>query len=162
MNRAAGSTKSEQVVGTPQKFITAVNNFLNREPILDLCAIEKNKKAPNFISPEQDSLNQEWHKYWPYDKSTYFWLNPPFNDCKTWLKKAYKESQKGPIIASLTPASVGSTWYRECVRGKCLSLFLESRMTFEGHNQSFPKDLMLCVWQKGLVGGGTLNWRAYL
>jgi phage N-6-adenine-methyltransferase len=147
-------TKSVQTVETPDDFFSAVvarfGNFS-----WDLAANASNTKCENFFSEEQNSLNQAWHQL-----GGNLWLNPPFSNIETWAAKCVEESRLGADIFMLVPASVGSDWFRHCVEGKSYALALSPRMTFVGHKDPYPKDLMLCVyngWE--LTGFGTWRWR---
>lgn len=131
--------RSEQVVGTPEEFIMAVEERFGHLSV-DLAATAENAKAPFHIGPESDSLKQKWNLY-----DGNLWLNPPFGHIKPWVKKASKTIPSGRILV-LVPASVGSNWFADHVWGRARVYFLRPRMMFVGHTAGYPKDLMLLVY----------------
>ena len=89
-----------------------------------------------------DSLTRDWTK----DLfGALGWLNPEFNDIDPWAKKCFEEAQKGTRIALLTPLTVAN-WADKYCHGKALVLGLNPRLVFTGHTQSYPKDLMLTMY----------------
>lgn len=50
----------------------------------DVCCSEKNIPSQiHFIKGNTDGLTVDWTKN--------NWCNPPFNECKKWIEKAFKE-----------------------------------------------------------------------
>jgi site-specific DNA-methyltransferase (adenine-specific) len=93
---------------------------------LDTCALPHNTKCRTFINAETtDSLKQDWHKL-----SRVCWMNPPYSDTGTWMKKAYEESQKGCTIVTLIPADTSVNWFHEWVFGKAEVWLLQGRIAF--------------------------------
>lgn len=139
--------RSEQTVVTPPEFIESVLHLLGlKEFYIDLAATKTNAKAKIIITPNMDSLRQEWCDWIPFGKTG--WLNPPYSDIRPWVQKAY-ESQRS--IAMLVPASVGSNWWRDWVHEKALVLFLNGRIQFVGHPAGYPKDLALLLYARPLA-----------
>lgn len=103
----------------------------------DLAATAENRKCEKFISPEQNSLSIDWRTL---DGS--LWLNPPFERIRPWAEKCAATRQWNKIFL-LTPASVGSNWFRDFVFKKALVLALNGRITFVGETMAYPKDCML-------------------
>jgi phage N-6-adenine-methyltransferase len=132
--------RSVQEVGTPREFLDAVERRFGSLD-WDLAADGSNHVTPYWFGPgsryEQDSLTAHW-------AAGYFsWLNPPYGNIAPWARKC---AFAGMRIAFLVPASVGSNWFAEHVDGKALVLFLRPRLTFVGHTQSYPKDLILAMY----------------
>ena len=65
---------------------------------------------------------------------------------------------EGSRILLLVPASIGANWFAEHVHQRAYVLALQGRLTFDGHTQSFPKDLILAVYGWG-PGFGVWSWR---
>jgi hypothetical protein len=66
----------------------------------------------------------------------------------------------GATIAMLIPASVGSGYFAEWIRGKATILYPRPRLTFIGHDAPYPKDLALCVYSDRMAPGEySWNWR---
>lgn len=166
-----GSEKSKQDQGTPWEFIRAVEARYG--PIaFDLAASAHNKKHERYFSlpgdpkaEAHDSLFQPWHKLCAtVDQGSILWLNPEFKHIAPWAKKCLEESAKlsrGVRIGFLTPASVGSNWYRDFVFKKAWTNFLNGRIIFDGDVQPYPKDLMLTLfgWAGMQVGVDVWTWK---
>lgn len=142
--------KSFQDYATPWEFIRAVENRFGKLDI-DLAGSQENKKAPEVYTLEMDSLSMVW----PHGKN--LWLNPRFAKCKIWAQKCRDwhfndmlETTNGRIFL-LTPAAIGSNWFRDNVYGKALVLALNGRITFEGQTAPYPKDCILSCY--GLLPG---------
>lgn len=145
--------KTQQVVGTDPKLFGILNFHFGFS--IDLACTVDNQLCPRGITEAEDSLSQEWHKLGP----GYMWLNPPFNDCRTWAAKCHEESKKGARIVMLTPASVGSNWFRDHVYHVARVRFLTGRLKFVGHDKPFPKDCMISIYDGINFGIDVWNWR---
>lgn len=145
--------KSEQTVGTPRAFIDAVEKRFGKLRV-DLAALPENSKAPLCITPEMDSLKQDWNQL-----SGNLWLNPPYAKIGDWVAKCAEYHGDGRILV-LVPASISTNWFEKHVFGKARIIALKGRLTFEGHTASFPKDLMLLVYDVGEDNGFEVwDWR---
>lgn len=144
--------KSKQDYCTPRNFIADVEGRFGPLAV-DLAARADNTKAPEFITPERDSLIAPWDSW----SKVNAWLNPPFGNIDPWAAKCLKMAplfrEWGGRILLLTPASVGSNWYRDHVHDKARVIFLNGRLTFEGAEDAYPKDCMLTVFGAGGVPG---------
>lgn len=145
--------RSKQDYGTPLKFIAAVNARFG--PIeWDLACTRENKKAPWGISPPADSLQHVWSAL-----CGNAWLNPPFDNIAPWAEKMDLEMRRRNYFSFfLTPASIGTDWFAKHVAGKAMVLGLSPRLTFEGCDDPYPKDLMLSVYGYGFHGFDTWRW----
>jgi phage N-6-adenine-methyltransferase len=146
--------KSKQDYGTPWEFIDAVvKRFGPLE--WDLACTRSNQKTKyGYTYPEQDSLRQLW-----YPIVGNAWLNPPFDNIGEWAQKlAYECVDRKAFTFFLTPASIGTEWFAKYVAGKAMVLGLSPRLTFEGCDDPYPKDLMLSVYGFGFHGFDTWRW----
>lgn len=132
--------KSKQDVETPPIFIRAIVAKFGLLSF-DLAASPHNAKNPNYFTKEQNSLIQPWHEL-----RGLLWLNPEFDPIGPWVEKCAKEAALGAKILCLTPASVGSNWFRDFVHKKALVLALNGRITFVGSTDPYPKDLMISAY----------------
>lgn len=150
--------ESEQVVGSPRDFLDAVERRFG--PIgLDLAANSDNHVCPLWFGPGSPLLGGE-DSLAPsvsWAGSPLRWLNPEFGDIEPWAAKCAAE-RRHAFIALLTPASIGSDWFRDHLHHKALVLGLSPRMTFVGHDDPYPKDLILSVFGP-LVCPGFDVWR---
>lgn len=146
---------SKQDYGTPWEFIRAVEHRFG--PIAcDLAASAENAKAPLFIDESRNSMSVAWSAEQPTGN---LWLNPPFADIMPWAAKAQAESaRRAGLILMLTPASIGSEWFRWYVNAHAFVLGVGPRLTFEGCHDPYPKDCMLSVFGMGLRGFDVWRW----
>lgn len=168
LDRRTGPTvrrgKSKQDYGTPWEFIHAVEGRFG--PIVwDLAAHAGNAKSSNFYTKEDDTLVQPWAERHPAGN---LWLNPEFGNIEPYAAKcAAERARRVGFIFLLTPASVGTDWFKDHVHGKAVVLGLSPRLQFEGTKPNpetgridgYPKDLMLSVFGYGLHGFDTWRWK---
>jgi site-specific DNA-methyltransferase (adenine-specific) len=99
---------------------------------LDAAAEEHNAKLPSYISPQQDSLSQDW-----FTLGTTVWLNPPYGrQIKHWIRKAYEESLKGICVVVLTFARTDTDWWHTYARRAAEIRMIKGRVKFvreDGH-----------------------------
>lgn len=146
--------RSRQDYETPWEFIRAVEAKLGKITC-DLAASRDNHKAPVYYTIAQDSL-ANGALWCPMGIC---WLNPPFGVIGPWAKKCWDESQLGARIVMLTPASVGSNWFRDYVHNRARVLFLSPRIQFECADDPYPKDLMLSCFGWSHVGYECWRWK---
>lgn len=144
--------KSKQDWATPPEFIEAVEKRFGKIEF-DLAASAENTKHTGFYDEERDSLKQDWHKLYGN-----LWLNPPFSNIAPWAKKCAEEASLGATILFLTPASIGSNWFRDYVHRKAQVLALNGRITFIGAITPYPKDCILSTYGFP-IGFDVWNWR---
>lgn len=147
---------SFQAYETPKDFIDAVVRRFG--PIdVDLACHAHTSKGAIGITPAEDSLSVPWCQW--YDST--LWLNPEFNNIPVWVEKCAEEARfmrRGRILL-LTPASIGTNWFRDHVNRKAMVLGLSPRLTFKGEKDPYPKDLMLSVYGQAYSGFDTWNWK---
>jgi hypothetical protein len=157
--------KSKQDYGTPRDFIRAVERRFGRITF-DLAASASNTVVPLsaehgyrisnkcWFDKDDDSLVQNWAGL--YDNA---WLNPEFDNIALWAEKMAREMRwRRALTFFLTPASIGTDWFAKHVAGKAMVLGLSPRLTFEGCDDPYPKDLMLSVYGFGFHGFDTWRW----
>lgn len=141
------ATETKQDYGTPIEFIQAIERRFGSLD-WDLAANAENRKAPQWIGEEEDSLSVQWAGRGK------MWLNPPFKHIEPWAEKCAKDRLPSDRIFFLTPASVGTNWFWDHVFGNALVLPIHPRLTFDGapinpkkgKPDVYPKDLMLSVF----------------
>lgn len=169
--------KSKQDYGTPWAFIRAVEKRWGKIQV-DLAAHAGNAKCDLYITKEENSLEISWSERFGRGKikpvpgktaremfdtefsSPLCWLNPEFADIGTWAAKCALETRSylSPRIIMLTPASIGTEWFRAFVHGKAQVLGIGPRLTFEGETHPYPKDLMLSLFGFGKPGFDVWRW----
>lgn len=159
---------SDQSVGTPPEFLRAVEGLFGKKLAFDLAADDDNtvvqatrqwrhyseNERGGSLSPLIDWANCPGATDESGNHDGILWLNPPFGNIKPFAEKASRtEYRNGQLLTMLVPASVSSNWHAEYVHDKALVLFVRPRLTFVGHEKTFPKDLMLACYGKGLEPG---------
>ena len=154
--------QSKQDHETPKDFIEAIEKRFGRIE-WDLAANEQNKKATCYFGPDhknpdcRDGLAQDWDEL--VGGGGVFWLNLEFGFIDPWAEKCASARGRCGFTLLLTPASIGTDWFREHVENKAVVLGLSPRIKFVGETQGYPKDLMLSVFGFGLSGFGTWRWK---
>lgn len=149
--------QAKQDYGTPWEFVDAVASKWG--PIVhDLACTRANAKAPSgYYHPEVDALTRDWSADFPTGN---LWLNPPFKTIEPWAEKcAFHGIRRDGLIFLLTPASIGTDWFRARVYGNARVLGVSPRLTFEGEKDPYPKDLMLSIFGKATDGFALWRWR---
>ena len=142
--------KSRQDYETPQDLIDAIERRFG--PLtFDLAAHAKNTKCPDYYNSRVDSLKQDWSLL-----KGNLWLNPPFAHIDPWAEKCketvwcWQHINVTPIlpftIFLLTPASIGSEWFRKHIYMHAHVIGLNPRLKFVGEEDAYPKDCMLSLF----------------
>lgn len=148
--------RSNQGYATPPNFVRACEELFGRRVVWDLAASEANTKADRWYDEAMNSLLQPWHRI--NAPGGMLWLNPPFDNIAPWAEKCATESALPgcPPILLLTPASIGSNWFRDHVFVQARVIALNGRIQFVGASDPYPKDLILSVY--GLGGNALEIW----
>ena len=105
---------------------------------LDVCAEEYNKKCEVYFSPKDNALLQKW--------TGVCWMNPPFGQQGKWVKKAYKESQRGATVVCLLPSRTNTNWWHDyCMKGEVR--FIRGRPKFKGCKHWLPQPLAIVIFR---------------
>jgi phage N-6-adenine-methyltransferase len=128
---------------TPQDLFDELNSEFGFT--LDVCATFDNAKCPNFYSPIQDGLLQEWKGI--------CWMNPPYGkQIKEWMKKAYWVSLKGVTVVCLVPSRTDSGWWHDyAMKGEIR--FIRGRLRFGGSKNSAPFPSAIIVFRPREIDG---------
>ena len=107
---------------TPPDLFQMGCDYFDFEPSMDLCATGFNKKCKIFI--KENALDMDWKR----DS----WLNPPYENVKLWIQKAYDEHRKWnvSILALLFVKSDTRIWHDCILHGKAEIYFIEGRIHF--------------------------------
>jgi hypothetical protein len=154
---------SKQDYETPDEFVRAVERLVGiagQGFAVDLAATEANSKGQTCITPEADSLVVNWLRLPSASEGRWCWLNPPFAHLEPWVAKCAYARRNGLRIACLLPAGVGTNWFAAHVAGQAMVLFVRPRLTFVGHDDPYPKDLILCLYDGPRVGYAPWVWKA--
>lgn len=129
---------------TPQWLFDELNKEFRFD--IDVCATKENAKCPDFISLEQNALEEDWYGM--------CWMNPPYGkDLGKWVKKAYWASRiigEAQIVA-LLPARTDTKWFWDyCIHNEIR--FLKGRIKFQGAESSAPFPSMIVVFGRYTSG----------
>lgn len=149
--------KSEQAVKTQLEFVVAVQRRFGLIQ-WDLAADASNTLGEQGYygpgSPDEDSLMAPW------PIRALCWCNPPYGLIEPWARRCATQGAMGSRILLLVPASVGSRWFNLWVRPYAFVFELTPRLTFEGHQKPYPKDLVLAYFgPEGFVGREPWHWK---
>ena len=103
VNKGLMSSNSQEWA-TPQNLFKAFDEEFNF--VLDVAATFANMKCDHFFDEARDGLAQDWAEYINKRKDIRggaVWMNPPYNDVKSWVEKAASEAIKGVTVACLLP-----------------------------------------------------------
>jgi phage N-6-adenine-methyltransferase len=143
-------TSSRQDYATPWGFVKAVEKDFKIDFIWDLAASSSNAVTEKHFDKKTNSLIENWCDL-PNDGA--WWLNPPYDDIGSWVKKCKNTSKiinKLFNIFVLVPASVSTNWFADHVFDVADVYFVRPRITFVGAKHPYPRDLMLLrYWHEG-------------
>ena len=110
----------------------------------DLYKILDNEFHFNFdpcpINSKFDGLIVDWKK------SNY--CNPPYNNQKAWVEKAYNESLKNKTCVMLLPARTDTKLFHNFIFKKAHEIrFIKGRLRFEPYNNSAPFPSMIVIFK---------------
>lgn len=146
--------RSIQEVETPADLIAAVTRRFGSIGF-DLAASAENTKGPRFFTREDDTLQQSWD-LGPGVRVA--WLNPEFSDIGPYAEKCCEVRDLRRWTLMLVPQG-SPDWACDFVWERAYVLKLKGRVTFVGHQQGFPKDLMVACYGYGLSGEEVWDWR---
>jgi phage N-6-adenine-methyltransferase len=93
-------------------------------PILDVCAGKGNSKCVKAFTKKENGLIQQW--------DVDFFFNPPYNNVKEWVDKAYYEHRKHNVTGvGLIFAKTDTKMWHRCIEGIAEVYFIEGRVKFE-------------------------------
>ena len=92
----------------PVLYQKALDRWGVEEFILDTCCTDRNIPAQIYYrGGDIDGLDVLW--------TDYSWCNPPYNECKKWIEKAYKENLQGCRIAMLIPVRTETKYWHDYI-----------------------------------------------
>jgi phage N-6-adenine-methyltransferase len=133
--------------GTPKNLIRTLQNAIGGLFDLDPAAgAEECKISEKRFTKEDNGLAQDWG-----ESHDTVWLNPPYSDLETWLKKVISEinrpDQRSPsLILCLLPSNTSTQWFQNLVTQSSYLCFIEGRLSFTNTDQSSPFANILAVY----------------
>lgn len=127
-------SSKNQEYETPDTLFNKVNNIFKFET--DICASKENTKCKKYYSEEDSCLDKIWEGV--------NWMNPPYKNMKTFIKKAFDERENA-ITVCLIPARTNTKWWHDyCMKGEIY--FICGRPKFKGCIHGLPQPLALVVF----------------
>jgi len=109
-----------------------VFNYFNKKYhfTFDAAATPYNAMTKKYFTKLDDSLTKNWCI--TRKKKRSIWLNPPYSrNMYPWIEKAWKESQKGCLVAVLVFARTDTKWWHEIVLKHAYKIhFIKGRLKF--------------------------------
>ena len=121
-------SQKTDVWSTPQWLFDALDKEFGFT--LDPCSDGTNAKCERFFSVHDSGLLKEW------GAETVF-MNPPYSQCKEWMRKAYDSAQEGATVVCLVPARTDTEWWhRYAMKGEIR--LLKGRLKFGDAKNGAP------------------------
>ena len=128
------SSKSDEWT-TPQWFFDVLDKEFGFT--LDPCSDGANAKCANYYTLLENGLHKDW------GTETVF-MNPPYSQCRQWMKKALTASRVGATVVCLVPSRTDTRWWHSyAMKGEIR--FIKGRLKFgEGKNSApFPSAVVV-------------------
>ena len=96
---------------TPHDVVFHILNKLKIDKFgIDVCCSKTNIPARHhYINGSKDGLKESWKSF------DYAFCNPPFEECKKWVIKAYNEHLQGNKSVLLIPARTETKYWHEYI-----------------------------------------------
>lgn len=110
------------IIGTPPEFFAGLNERFKFQ--LDAACLSSNCLCRNGLCQDEgrDGLLEPWIP-------GPVWLNPPYSNTGTWLRKAATEGRR-VTVACLVPADTSTKWWWEAVQYADEVWFVHGRLRF--------------------------------
>lgn len=120
---------------TPQELFDKLNGEFDF--ILDVCALDSNKKCPWFFGPDTNGLSVNW---WTGHEPRAIWMNPPYGrTIGMWMRKAYESSLAGQTVVCLIPNRSNAPWWHDYVMRAREIRFIKHKVAFDVPNPEQEK-----------------------
>lgn len=108
---------SRQNWATPKPLFVELERRFAREGFtLDVAAEPWNTMCSRFFTEEEDGLTQSWSQ--PNGLPGRVWVNPPYNDIGSWVRKSLVEIQRAAVdvVVLLLPTRRDQLWFHAFVK----------------------------------------------
>lgn len=131
---------------TPPEFFKNLNDEFGFT--LDPCCTIDSALCGKFFTEEEDGLAQDWG-------TNVVFVNPPYSQCRKWVKKAYESSLNGATVVMLIPARTDTRMFHDYIydytkwkpRPGVEIRFIKGRLRFVGAQSSAPFPSMVVVFR---------------
>lgn len=122
---------------TPQWLFAALHKEFGFT--LDPCSDGENAKCEKFYTPRENGLLRDW------GNETVF-MNPPYSEVESWMRKAYGSAQEGATVVCLVPARTDTAWWHEYAMKSEIRL-IRGRLKFGDAENSAPFPSAIVVFR---------------
>ncbi len=127
-NHSVHFSSKSQTWNTPRELFDPLNEKWNFT--LDVACLASSALCSKYFTPEDDGLEQSWGE-------EVCWMNPPYNDIRTWTKKAIDAYQNGATVVVLIPARTDTQAFQLYLAEYASAIcFIKGRLKFD--NPSLP------------------------
>lgn len=132
------------VWGTPLWLFEALNKEFGFT--LDPCCDGTNAMCKKFYTPHDNGLLRDW------SMETVF-MNPPYSDLDSWMRKAYGSALDGATVVCLVPARTDTGWWHDyAMKGEVRLLrgrlrFRDAERSIQGHGEQAPFPSAIIVFR---------------
>lgn len=140
MNNDLMFSQKTDVWATPEHVFDVLNEEFGFT--LDPCTNGENAKCGKFYTESEDGLAQDWG-------GEVVFMNPPYSDCKGWMKKAMESARCGAIVVCLVPARTDTKWWHEYAMNGEIRL-IKGRLKFGDGKGNAPFPSAVIVFRRGL------------
>lgn len=145
VERQVASQSGNDERGTPPELLRTLIDALPSErfSVDPASGAEPFPIADTRYTEADNGLQQSWD-------GDSVWLNPPYSDLKTWLKKAVREidrtdSHAPELLLALLPGNTSTQWFQEYAAQATYMTLIEGRLEFHGTDGSAPfASLLAC------------------
>lgn len=145
----------EQEVRTPPNIIARVVRAFGGPVELDPCAPTRSEPsffARRYVREAENGLLIPW-----IDKT---YVNPPFDDLETWLRKMREEASRGHRLVGLVPWRSHRDWFLEALETNPRpTVTFEPGVRFVGFKGIFPAPIALLAWHCVVPGRVVVEYR---
>ena len=109
---------------------------------LDPCSTDLNHKCSNYFTLIDNGLSKSWNGHVVF-------VNPPYSDISSWVKKCYYEwKNNNIIIVLLIPARTDTRYFHDYIYHYADIYFIKGRLKFSNSKKGAPFPSIVCVYNK--------------
>lgn len=124
-------SSESQTWNTPRKLFRDID--AHWKFTLDAACLPNSALCKKYYTPEDNSLIQDWG-------TEIVWLNPPYDDLKTWLTKAVDAYKKGATVVILVPSRTDTQAFQLYAAKECSCVcFIKGRLKFFDPDRDITK-----------------------
>lgn len=150
-----GGQEREQTVLTPRWFLDELIRRAGMPIALDPCTTPENptqakahcsntEMIGGMPSPFDNGLIMSWHDTAKH-LGGFVYVNPPYADLQTWLRKCAAEAELGAQIYALVPWRSNRDWFCAHLRSGATATTI-APIAFVGSKSGFPAPLCVLSW----------------